>query len=314
MFFRTDADWTARCEGLADELLGRYAARGLRPDNFGFVALRENGPGAQPDGFAYRGDWRCYPCSLVKAFHLVHVLHAIETGRLADHEELSRAMRDMILWSSNTATNYVIDLVTGTTGDTLLSGAEFDGWRERREALNRFFTTGAWAGFAPDFARCNISQKLMDDARYGREAQYAGPGGEYLNALTPLAAARLFFEIFAGEVPLSDAARNRAQAILLRDRDSAEAKLPHFQVDTFLGGGVPAAARLWSKAGQNSWTGAERASYYKHDLIRVALPGASPVVLCLMTQGKEICEDHPAVFPEIGRLFCDRLLARSLQL
>src|SRR5690606_28832670 len=129
----------------------------------------------------------------------------------------------------------------------------------------------------PDFAQCNISQKLMDDARYGREAQYAGPGGEYLNALTPLAAARLFFEIFAGEVPLSDASRHRAQAILLRDRNSAEAKLPHFQVDTFLGGGIPAEARLWSKAGQNSWTGAERASYYKHDLIRVDLPGAAPV-------------------------------------
>ena len=82
MFFRSDADWTARCKGLADDLLARYAAKGLRPDNFGFVALRENGPGAQPDGFAYRGDWRCYPCSLVKAFHLVHALHAIETGSL----------------------------------------------------------------------------------------------------------------------------------------------------------------------------------------------------------------------------------------
>ncbi|PTE23341.1 hypothetical protein C5F48_02445 [Cereibacter changlensis JA139] len=308
MFFKADPDWTARCEGLAAELVERHGDKGLRPDSFGFVAWRETGAGRQPDGFAYRGDWRCYPCSLVKAFHLVHVLHAIDAGRVADHEDLSRAIRDMVLWSSNTATNYVIDLVTGTTGDTLLSAAEFETWREAREGLNRFFTTGVWAGFAEDFAQCNISQKLMDDVRYGREAQYAGRSGEYLNALTPLAAARLMFEIFAGDAPLSPAARSRAQTTLLRDRDSAEAKLPHFQVETFLGGGMPVAARLWSKAGQNSWTGDERASYYKHDLIRVEMPGAAPVGLCLMTQGKGLCEDHPIVFPEIGALFAERLL------
>lgn len=308
MFFKADPDWTARCEGLAAELVERHGDKGLRPDSFGFVAWRETGAGRQPDGFAYRGAWRCYPCSLVKAFHLVHVLHAIDAGRVADHADLSRAIRDMILWSSNTATNYVIDLVTGTTGDTLLSGAEFEAWQEAREGLNRFFTTGVWAGFAEDFAQCNISQKLMGDVRYGREAQYAGRSGEYLNALTPLAAARLMFEIFAGDAPLSPAARSRAQATLLRDRDSAEAKLPHFQVETFLGGGMPAAARLWSKAGQNSWTGDERASYYKHDLIRAEMPGAAPIGLCLMTQGRALCEDHPNVFPEIGTLFAERLL------
>lgn len=304
MFFKFDADWTGRCEAITASLPDRFGEAGLRADNFGFVALRENGFGEMPDGFSYRGDWRCYPCSLVKAFHLVHALSAIDAGRIADHEELSRAMRDMILWSSNTGTNYVIDVLTGTTGDTLLEAAEFEVWRDRREALNRFFRDLGW----PEFDRCNITQKLMDDVRYGREAQYAGRSGEYLNALTPLASARLFFEIFAGSVPLSDASRARAQNILLRDRDSDEAKQPHFQVADFLGGGVPADARIWSKAGQNSWTGDPRASYYKHDLIRIAMPGKAPVIICLMTQGKGICEDHPKTLPEMGKIFCEILL------
>ena len=307
MFLTETPDWQA----LGRQILARAETElgplGLDPATLGLVLVSPGPDG--PEGFAVNGMAPVYPCSLVKAFHLIHALAALEEGRVQAHGEMDRALRDMIRWSSNTATNYVIDLVTGTTGDTLLAGAEFDSWRGKREALNRFFTTGTWSAFAPDFAQCNISQKLMDDARYGREAQYAGAGGEYLNALTPLAPARLVFEIFAGDVPLSGASRQRAQDILLRDRASAEARMPHFQVDTFLGGGVPAAATLWSKAGQNSWTGAERASYYKHDLIRVALPGAAPVILCLMTQGKEICEDHPEVFPEIGRLFCDRLLA-----
>lgn len=304
MFYQSDADWTGRCESLPARFLDRFGGYGLTPDNFGFVALQEIGRDRMPNGFSYRGDWRCYPCSLVKTFHLVHVLSAIDAGRVEDHAELSRAMRDMILWSSNTGTNYVIDILTGTTGNTLLDGAEFETWRVRREALNDFFRNLGW----PEFAACNITQKLMDDIRYGREAQYAGSSGENLNALTPLAAARLFHEIFAGTIPLSETARVRARDILLRDRTSAEASQPHFQVTGFLGGGVPAGARIWSKAGKNSWTGDPRASYYKHDLIRIAVPGKAPVIICLMTQGKGICEDHADAMAGMGRIFYETLL------
>lgn len=308
MFYQTDADWTRRCQSVVDTMLQRHGAAGLRPDNFGFVALREGPEGAAPQGFAWRGEWRVYPCSIVKAFHLVHALHAIDSGVVEDHPEMTRAMRDMIRWSSNGATNYVIDLITGTTGDTLLFGAEFDAWVQRREALNRFFTTGAWSGFAADFAQCNITQKLMDDMRYGREAQFAGALGQNLNALTPIAPARLFHELFSGKVPLSPTGRRRAHDILRRDRRGEDASRPTFQVAHYLGGGMPDDATLWSKAGQNGWTGDARASYFKHDLIRVERPGAAAVTLCLMTQGKGVCEDHPLVFPEIGALCAERLL------
>lgn len=304
MFFKTDPDWSARCDAVVREMIARHGHRGLDPDRLGFVALRENDRGAAPDGYAWRGDWRCYPCSVVKAFHLVHALHAIEAGRVEDDAEFSRALRDMILWSSNTATNYIIDLLTKTTGDTVLAPAEFDAWRARREVLNGFFEALGW----PEFAGCNISQKLMDDRRYGREAQYAGPSSENLNALTPLAAARLFFEIFAGDLPLSREGRARAQATLLRDRRSAEAERREFQVESYLGGGVPLEATLWSKAGRTVWIGDMRASFYKHDVIRIVLPGRAPLVLCLMTQGKAIAEDAPEVFPEIGRIICDGLI------
>ncbi|HEY0275433.1 MAG TPA: hypothetical protein VGC31_05110, partial [Paenirhodobacter sp.] len=85
MFFQTHTDWTQRCTFLVAELIARFAGQGLRPDNFGLVALLE---GETPAGFAYRGDWLCYPCSLVKAFHLVHVLNRIEAGRVQQHDDL----------------------------------------------------------------------------------------------------------------------------------------------------------------------------------------------------------------------------------
>ncbi|HEY0213328.1 MAG TPA: hypothetical protein VGC40_07050 [Paenirhodobacter sp.] len=72
---------------------------------------------------------------------------------------------------------------------------------------------------------------------------------------------------------------------------------------------MPSSATIWSKAGRNSWTGDPKASYYEHDLIRVAMPGKVPMILCLMTQGKEICEDWPDVFPQMGKLLEGVLLA-----
>ncbi|AMY72296.1 hypothetical protein AKL17_3p0140 (plasmid) [Frigidibacter mobilis] len=41
------------------------------------------------------------------------------------------------------------------------------------------------------------------------------------------------------------------------------------------------------------------------------IPGAAPIGICLMTQGRGLCEDHPAAFPEIGALLSERLLGRS---
>ena len=133
------------------------------------LVLVQRGAGGRPEGFVHRGAEPIYPCSLVKAFHLVHALAALEEGRAEAHGELDRAMRDMILWSSNTATNYVIDILTGTTGDTLLDGAEYLDWMSKRERLNRFFWRMGW----PDWEGCRIAQKLMDDTRYGREARFA---------------------------------------------------------------------------------------------------------------------------------------------
>lgn len=299
MFYSHHPEWTRAGEAAVAELPRRFGADGVTSDNFALVALREAASGVQ--GFSWRGDWRCYPCSLVKTFHLVHAIHALETGRIAPHAELDRALRDMILWSSNMGTNYVIDLLTGTTGDTLLSGAEFDAWVAAREGLNRWFTALDW----PEFAGCNLTQKLMDDQRYGREAQFAALHGGYLNALTPIATARLMAAIFTGGLPLSQAGLARAQATLLRDRNSPEAALPHFQVSEFLGGQLPDDLRIWSKAGHNLWTGDAKASWFKHDMIRVEGEGLAPMTFVLMTQGKRIADEVPDAFPRIGRYLFD---------
>ncbi len=296
MFFTETQEWAKAGAAITEAIFSQHADTGLGAGTFGLVLVSDGAPG--PQGFAYRGDWRCYPCSLVKVFHLVHALDALDTGRLNPHAELDRALRDMILWSSNTATNYVIDLLTNTTGDTLLSGAEYMDWTIKRGRLNSYFTTLGW----PEFATCNLVQKLMDDTRYGREAQFAGVNGENLNALTPLASARLMWELFSGNLPIAAPLRHRAQAILRRDPSHQDAANPNYQLCEYLGGALPEGAEIWSKAGHNLWTGDANASWFKHDMIRFSSAGRKPLVAVVMSQGQGVAETYPQVFPAIGRL------------
>ena len=298
-FFRETAEWQAVGTGIVAALTVHLAQYGFRPDQLGLV-LATNGPeGAE--GFAHRGSWDCYPCSLVKAFHLVHALAALDEGRIEEEPELTRALTDMILWSSNTATNYVIDTVTGTTGDTLLHGAEWMDFSVKRGRLNGWFQALDW----PEFAGCTITQKLMDDTRYGREAQYAGAEGENLNLLTPLAAARLLWELFEGDLPLSSAMRARAQDTLRRSASHPQAMTPYYQLSEYLGADLPKDVTLWSKAGHNLWTGEPKTSWFKHDMLRAQGSSGRALSVVAMTQGRGMAETFPQAFPAMGRLIWD---------
>jgi beta-lactamase class A len=299
VFYRQTPEWAALGQSLVSALVNLYADQGLSAENIGLVLVVAGTNGAE--GFAHNGSQPIYPCSLVKSFHLIHALALLEEDRIAPHGEMDRALRDMIRWSSNTATNYVIDLITGTTGDTLLDGAEYLDWVSKRERLNRFFWRLGW----PEWEGSTIVQKLMDDTRYGREAQFAGSDGANLNRLTPLACARLWWELFHGDLPLSAPAKARAQAILHRDAASPDAANPAYQLTDFLAGSLPADTEIWSKAGHNLWTGDAKTSWFKHDMARIKAPGRKPLIVVLTTQGQGMAQENPTAFPEIGRLIYD---------
>ena len=294
MFLTVTPTWQALGEAVLADV--------TTPDRLALVLVAPGVTG--PEGFSHRGIDPVYPCSLVKSFHLIHALAALEEGRIAPHGELDRAMRDMILWSSNTATNYVIDILTGTTGDTLLEGAEYLDWVSKRERLNRFFWRMGW----PEWEGCRIAQKLMDDTRYGREARFAGAAGENLNRLTALAAARVMWALFEGDLPLSPPARGRAQAILSRDPCGPDATDPNYQLSEYLGGALPDGTQVWSKAGHNLWTGDPRTSWFKHDMIRLSVPGRPALIAVAMTEGEALAKDADFL-PQLGKRLAEHLAA-----
>ncbi|HEV7258657.1 MAG TPA: serine hydrolase [Bosea sp. (in: a-proteobacteria)] len=301
-FFTDNAELQRIGALLEDHARPIYAARGVPFQQFAYVLLQPGRDGGAPVGASLRADWRAYPCSLVKVFHLVAAQLRLEDGRLSAHDELDRAMRDMILWSSNSATNYIIDLLTGTTGDTLLDEVEMAAWCERREEINRIFASLGW----PELAGINLNQKLMDDLRYGREkiALDLSPAGH--NCLTPIAMARLMYEIFSESALLQPARRALVRDHLARDANAPDRGRGAYQLLGYLGDRLPPSTQIWSKAGRTRWLGDDRASFRRHDALRAILPDGQDFQLTVFTQGEAIAEDD-GFLPAIGALVATQL-------
>ena len=307
-FYRPDACAAEIGQALVAEAGQLASAAGLQATDFALTLLlhpdEPRDDGALPAGFSYRGDAMFYPCSVVKLFLVVAAQRALDAGRLTPHEELDRAMRDMIRWSSNTGTNYVIDLLSGTTGDTLLGEAEMRAWVEARNGINRLF-----AELQP--ALCgdiNLAQKLMDDDRYGREKMFVQWGGSNNhNRLGSDVAAWLLAEVMCGRA-LPPAGSERIAGFLHRPLTPEFTSVQAAQVNGYLGGALPAGAQLWSKAGRTSWTGDPLASYRRHDAAHVKLRNGRRFTLVVFTQGQAIAVDD-AFLPRIGRRACELVAA-----
>jgi hypothetical protein len=306
MFYRTSELANQMGSQLLEDVQQQLALSGVDRQDMALTLLLHPSPltadlaVTPPLGFSYNGDKPFYPASVVKSFYLVAIEAALQEGRVQMHDELERAMRDMILWSSNNATNYIIDLISGTTGDTLLEDKAFKDWQSQRNVANRYFKSLGW----PEFEGINVCQKLMDDDRYGRERQFATLGGNNHNRLTTDATARLLFQLFSctlGNLQCCDRMRQR----FLRPLDEAFVIQEAAQVQGFLGGGLPSTATLYSKAGWNGSTGDPLSSYNRHDAAYIELE-ANPdglfkaFTLILFSHGRTVSTDEK-VFPSIGR-------------
>ena len=262
-----------------------------------------SGPDGQAgilEGFSWQGQRQFYPASVVKVAYLAAAQAALREGRITAHSELNRAITDMILWSSNNATNYVIDLLTGTTGDTLLPQPQMAQWIAQRESVNRFFGELGW----PEAQGVNICQKLMDDDRYGREKRFVTRDGKNNhNCLSSDFVARLLSEICTGKF-LDDATSHEAAQLLKRSLASDFKSLPHAQVNGFLAERFPENLQYYSKAGWNGWTGDALSSYNRHDSAHFLLPQAQcnaygAITIVVFSHGKAVSEDI-TFLPQIG--------------
>jgi beta-lactamase class A len=219
---------------------------------------------------SFRGSEPIYPASVVKLFYLVAAHRWIEDGRLKETEEFDRGLKDMIVESSNDATAYVLDSLTGVSSGAELSPGELKEWGERRNAVNRYFAT---QGYSVGAGGINVNQKPWCEGPYGRERQFLGPKFENRNKLTTDATARLLSEIATGRAV--NAARSSKMLELLRRDFSGKSEDPDDQAHGFTSIALEAGARLWSKAG---WTSTAR-----HDAAYIELPDGRRLVIVTFT-------------------------------
>ena len=238
---------------------------------------------------AVRGDAPFYPASVVKVFFLAYYEAEKEAGRLKDTPELVRAVKDMITVSSNDATGFVVDSITGTTsGPEIADAKEWEAWKARRNAVNRSLE-------ARGYTDVNANQKTFCEDAYGREQAFRD-GGKNRNRTTAGSVARLFAGIFRGELA-GPSGTEEMSTLLARDVTPEKAFDDMELEDARLAGKkLPAGTKMWAKSGD---------AYDVHHLAaRVLLPNGRDFVVVVFTKGvKTVPDVIPSVFEKVAARF-----------
>ena len=240
--------------------------------------------GHEVRGFSYRGDERIYPASVIKLFYLVAICEWLEKGMSQTSKELERAIKDMIVDSSNDATSLVVDILSGTTSGPELPVGPFETWKMQRNIVNRYFQSLGWE----ELETINVNQKTWGDGPYGRERMFVGELMDNRNMLTTNATARLLHSIVGG-VAVS-ATQSQTMMGLLKRSLTELGNEDENQVTGFLGGGLSDNVQLWSKAG---WT-----SKVRHDAAYIEIPGKQPYLLVVFIEGA--ASQNKAILPYIS--------------
>jgi beta-lactamase class A len=270
----------------AAKTLEKFADKKLDQKQLSITLINLRDP-AHPATASFRGNERVYPASVVKLFYLAAAHRWLEDKKIEDTPELRRALKDMIVDSSNEATQYVVDVLTHTTAGYELPPKEMKQWQQKRDAVNRYYSSLGYTNI-------NVNQKTFCEDAYGRERVSRGPNGENRNKLTTDATARLLMEIVTGKAVTSG---RSAQMMELLKRDYAgTSKDNDDQGHGFTGIALQGmeGVRLWSKAG---WTSTTR-----HDAAYLELPDGSKFVLVTFTT------DHAnerEIIPSVAKVVID---------
>jgi beta-lactamase class A len=272
----------------AKTTLDRFADKKLQESELSITLIDMRDP-KRPVTASFRGNERVYPASVVKLFYLVAAHRWLEDKKIEQTPELTRAIKDMIVDSSNEATQYVLDVITHTTGGYELPPKEMEEWQYQRNAVNRYFASLGYTNI-------NVNQKTFCEDAYGRERVSRGPNGENRNKLTTDATARLLMEIVTGKA--ANPARTAAMMELLKRDYTGMSSDNDDQGHGFTGIALQGREgfRLWSKAG---WTSTTR-----HDVAYVEMPDGGKFVLATFTTNHS---NDREIIPTVARVVIDGL-------
>src|SRR5262245_35021391 len=221
----------------ASETIQKYGVKGLKSTGLAITLVDLREPDL-PQVANFNGDQKIYPASVVKMFYLAAVHRWLEDGKLKDTPELRRGMKDMIVDSSNDATHFIVDTLTGALSGPELSEKELKAWAYKRNAVNRYYASLG-------FTNINVCQKTYCEDIYGRDKQFRGKDGINRNMLTSNATAALLTRIATGKM-VSPAHSKEMMDLMKRDFESPKKGTDEDQAHDFSALALKPATKLWS--------------------------------------------------------------------
>lgn len=251
-----------------ESTLNVFAPKGLKREEISATVIDMSDP-KQLKSASFRGNDQMYTASVVKMFYMAALERQLEDGKIKMSPELERGLRDMIVDSSNEATQYILDVITGTSSGAELPAKQFEAWQSKRNRVNRWFASMGYQNI-------NVNQKTFCEDAYGIEQQSRKYKGENRNMLTTDSTARLMAEIVTGNI----APKPRTDKMMSLMKRDPFAKDKNGQAVEFIGKALIdekiTDAKLWSKAG---WT-----SKMRHDAAYIELADGAKFVLVIFTE------------------------------
>ena len=238
-------------------------------------------------GFGINNKKLIYPASIVKLVYGFAAYSWIETNKILLTQEIYDAVKKMLYDSSNDATSFLIDLLTGTTSGPCIEGDSWENWKYQRSIINDWLKELNW----DELYEINCCQKTWDDGPYGREKQFYGTENNNRNMMSTDSAARILEEIM---IKLDYQKDNiNLRSFLKRNLNKSQRnKEPLNQVDGFLGEGLPENINFWSKAGLMSQARHDAAWWVNNDSLQT--------LLVVFGNGEKYVKDEN-LFPEIAK-------------
>lgn len=256
-------------ESAVNGAIAQKSTRNLKGTDLAVTVIDLREPG-RPVWADYRGEEKIYPASVVKMFFMAALERQLEDKKIVWTKELERGESDMIVDSSNEATQYILDVLTQTASGAEMPQKQFDAWQYKRNRVNRWFSSMGYTNI-------NVNQKTFCEDAYGIEQQSRNYKGQNRNMITTNATARLMAEIVTGNMNTPE--RTKRMMDLMK-RDPFAVKDPASQATDFTGKLLidrkMTDAKLWSKAG---WT-----SRARHDVAYVETTDGLKFVIAIYTE------------------------------
>ena len=252
-----------------------------------WVNYQSNGFYQKGFGCGFNKNKSIYPASIVKLVYGLAIYKWIAQDKLIFNQQIDNAVYKMLQHSSNDATSFVVDILTGTSSGTSLEGGIWENWKYQRQIINDWLRSINWN----ELKGFNCCQKTWEDEPYGREKDFYGNGNENRNIMTTEGTGRLFEEIMKNTNHVKEnvnlkkhLSRNLKKEFYTSD--------PNNQVEGFLGEGLPDYVPFWSKAGLMSKVRHDAAWWTNND--------SSQTLLIVFGNNTEFVHDK-SIFPIISK-------------